>query len=82
MDRQVPLDERARADTMEDDGTHGVSADVAYQRLLLVNVVFGASSANCPPRQLERGAPTQFEGLPSVGANRRVGGPGDHTRGP
>ena len=41
MDHQVPLDERARADTVGDDGTHEVLADLAYQRLLVVNVVFG-----------------------------------------
>ena len=41
MDHQVPLDERARADTVADDGTHEVLADLAYQRLLVVNVVFG-----------------------------------------
>jgi glyoxylase-like metal-dependent hydrolase (beta-lactamase superfamily II) len=41
MDHQVPLDERARADTVADDGTHEVLADLAYQRLLVVNVVLG-----------------------------------------
>jgi glyoxylase-like metal-dependent hydrolase (beta-lactamase superfamily II) len=39
MTRQIPLDEIARADHME-NGTHEVSADLAYKRLFLVNVVF------------------------------------------
>ena len=40
MTRQIPLDEIARADHVEDDGTHEVTSDLAYQRLFLVNVVF------------------------------------------
>lgn len=40
MTRQIPLDEIARADQIDADGTHQVTADVAYKRLFLVNVVF------------------------------------------
>jgi glyoxylase-like metal-dependent hydrolase (beta-lactamase superfamily II) len=40
MTRQIPLDEIARADHMENDGTHEVTSDLAYKRLFLVNVVF------------------------------------------
>jgi glyoxylase-like metal-dependent hydrolase (beta-lactamase superfamily II) len=40
MNRQIPLDEIARADHTKDDGTHQVTADLAYKRLFLVNVVF------------------------------------------
>lgn len=39
MTKQVPVDASARADH-EDDGLHVVHDDVAYQRLVLVNVVF------------------------------------------
>jgi len=41
VDHQVPLDDSARADIVQDDGTHEVLADLAYQRLLIVNVTFG-----------------------------------------
>jgi glyoxylase-like metal-dependent hydrolase (beta-lactamase superfamily II) len=40
MTRQIPLDEIARADHVENDGTHEVTSDLAYKRLFLVNVVF------------------------------------------
>ena len=40
MTRQILLDEIARADQLEGDGTHQVTADLAYKRLFLVNVVF------------------------------------------
>ena len=39
MDKQVPLDNSARADR-EEDGLHEVTEDLAYQRLFLVNVAF------------------------------------------
>lgn len=51
MEKQIPLPESGRADDPEydrlrDDGTHGVTEDVAYRRLFLVNVVyFGALGA-------------------------------------
>lgn len=38
-DEQVPVSEAARADHAADDGTHEVLPDVAYERLVLVNVV-------------------------------------------
>jgi len=42
---QIPLDPSARADdpasdALRDDGTHEVTADIAYKRLAVVNVVF------------------------------------------
>lgn len=45
MGRQIPLDDRTRADdprrdAARDDGTHEVLPDLAYQRLAIVNVCF------------------------------------------
>ena len=40
MTRQIPLDEIARADQVDADGVHQITADLAYKRLFLVNVVF------------------------------------------
>ncbi|HEU4753039.1 MAG TPA: MBL fold metallo-hydrolase [Armatimonadota bacterium] len=45
MERQIALDPEARADDPErdaarDDGTHEVAPDLAYRRLLIVNVAF------------------------------------------
>ncbi|MBV9848904.1 MAG: MBL fold metallo-hydrolase [Armatimonadetes bacterium] len=45
MAQQIPLDPNARADDPQrddarDDGTHEVAADLAYQRLAIVNVAF------------------------------------------
>ena len=42
MAQQIPLDPAARADSPQhdDDGLHVVTADLAYQRLAIVNVVF------------------------------------------
>jgi glyoxylase-like metal-dependent hydrolase (beta-lactamase superfamily II) len=45
MAQQIPVDPGARADdpsgdAARDDGTHAITGDVAYQRLVLVNVVF------------------------------------------
>jgi glyoxylase-like metal-dependent hydrolase (beta-lactamase superfamily II) len=37
---QVPIDSSARADEMEDGKTRAVLSDVAYQRLVIVNVVY------------------------------------------
>jgi glyoxylase-like metal-dependent hydrolase (beta-lactamase superfamily II) len=51
MDRQVPIDPGARADRTHDDGTrddgtHELASDVAYRRIVFVNVVlFGALGA-------------------------------------
>lgn len=46
MTRQIRLDEIARADERVDDGTHQVTADLAYKRLFLVNVVFAGIPAS------------------------------------
>lgn len=45
MTQQIPVDPKARADdpaadAHRDDGTHEVAPDLAYRRLVLVNVVF------------------------------------------
>ncbi|WP_232628390.1 MBL fold metallo-hydrolase [Methylobacterium sp. Leaf118] len=45
MAQQIPIDPQARADdpradAARDDGTHAVAPDLAYRRLVLVNVVF------------------------------------------
>lgn len=45
MDHQIPIDTASRADSPQqddarDDGTHEVAPDLAYKRLVLVNVVF------------------------------------------
>lgn len=40
MTKQIPLDDVARADLVDDDGIHQVTVDLAYRRLFLVNVVF------------------------------------------
>ena len=41
MTQQVPLGEEARADSGEgQDGTHEIAADLAYQRLVMANVVY------------------------------------------
>lgn len=40
MTQQVPVDERARADTAHEGSVHEVALDVAYQRLAIVNVVY------------------------------------------
>jgi glyoxylase-like metal-dependent hydrolase (beta-lactamase superfamily II) len=40
MDRQIPLSDSARADERSHDGIHEVTADLGYQRLMLVNVAF------------------------------------------
>lgn len=46
MAQQVPLAETARADEIERDGTREIASDLAYRRLLMVNVVFyGAAGA-------------------------------------
>jgi glyoxylase-like metal-dependent hydrolase (beta-lactamase superfamily II) len=42
MKKQIPLDPAARADlgAQSDDGPHEIAADLAYQRLAMVNVVY------------------------------------------
>jgi len=40
MPEQVPIDAGSQTGTYQDDGTHEVAADIAYQRLALVNVVY------------------------------------------
>ena len=40
MDHQVPVDESARVPGNDEAGSHEVLPDLAYKRLLLVNVVF------------------------------------------
>ena len=40
MSKQIPVDESARADGEAHEGAHVVEADLAYQRLAIVNVVF------------------------------------------
>ena len=45
MAQQIPIDPQARADdpsadAQRDDGTHAIAPDLAYRRLVLVNVVF------------------------------------------
>ena len=40
MEKQVPIDSSARADTHEQDGVHELVRDVAYQRLMIVNVMY------------------------------------------
>jgi glyoxylase-like metal-dependent hydrolase (beta-lactamase superfamily II) len=40
MNHQIPLDDSARADQAAEDGLHAVTHDVAYLRLVIVNVVF------------------------------------------
>jgi glyoxylase-like metal-dependent hydrolase (beta-lactamase superfamily II) len=43
MDHQVPVDESARVRDHDDDGSHEVLPDLAYKRLMLVNVAFVGS---------------------------------------
>jgi glyoxylase-like metal-dependent hydrolase (beta-lactamase superfamily II) len=46
MDRQVPVERSAEAPSVERDGTHEIAPDLAYQRRLIVNVVYyGAAGA-------------------------------------
>lgn len=46
MSRQIPIDPAAQIDEATDGGIHGVAADIAYQRLAIVNVVYlGAPGA-------------------------------------
>src|SRR3954449_13259316 len=45
MERQVPIDDAARATENEHDGVHEIAADIAYERLALVNVVYIGSAA-------------------------------------
>ncbi|GEP11017.1 MBL fold metallo-hydrolase [Methylobacterium gnaphalii] len=64
MAQQIPVDPRARADdpssdAARDDGTHEVAADLAYRRLLLVNVVFIG-----PPNAGDRGWVLVDAGVP------------------
>ena len=40
MEKQVPVDSSARADTQKEDGLHIIAPDLAYQRLMIVNVMF------------------------------------------
>jgi glyoxylase-like metal-dependent hydrolase (beta-lactamase superfamily II) len=40
MEKQVPIDSSARADTQKEDGVHELTNDVAYQRLMIVNVMY------------------------------------------
>ncbi|HEX6576617.1 MAG TPA: MBL fold metallo-hydrolase [Gemmatimonadaceae bacterium] len=40
MEKQVPIDSSARADQHTEDGLHDLTSDVAYQRHMIVNVVF------------------------------------------
>jgi glyoxylase-like metal-dependent hydrolase (beta-lactamase superfamily II) len=40
MDKQVPVDQSARANEREEDGVREVTADLAYQRLAIVNVAY------------------------------------------
>jgi glyoxylase-like metal-dependent hydrolase (beta-lactamase superfamily II) len=40
MSKQIPVDESARADGESHEGVHVVEADLAYQRLAIVNVVY------------------------------------------
>jgi len=47
MAKQVPVDDSALAPDTDDDGMHLVAADLAYKRLLMVNVVyFGLPAAS------------------------------------
>lgn len=46
MAQQIPVDASARADETEHDSLHEVATDIAYQRHILVNVVYyGAANA-------------------------------------
>jgi len=40
MDKQVPVDQSARADEREQDGVREIMADLAYQRLAIANVAY------------------------------------------
>jgi glyoxylase-like metal-dependent hydrolase (beta-lactamase superfamily II) len=40
MDKQVEVDASARADEQDHDGVHQISTDVAYKRLVMVNVCY------------------------------------------
>ena len=40
MRHQIPVDDAALADASDEDGVHEVAPDIAYKRLLIVNVVF------------------------------------------
>jgi glyoxylase-like metal-dependent hydrolase (beta-lactamase superfamily II) len=39
-DKQIPLDESAIAEQVDEDGLHEIADDLAYKRLAIVNVVF------------------------------------------
>jgi glyoxylase-like metal-dependent hydrolase (beta-lactamase superfamily II) len=46
MDKQIPLDHSVEAELDEHDGVHEVAPDIAYKRLLMVNVAYlGVPSA-------------------------------------
>ena len=45
MAKQVPVEDRARADESQEDGFREVAPDVAYQRLAIVNVAYVGSPA-------------------------------------
>ena len=74
MDKQIPLDESARADHAAEDGTHEVAADLAYQRLFLVNVVF-SGVPQCGDRKwaLVDAGVAGSAGLITAAAARRFG---------
>jgi hypothetical protein len=42
MKHQRPIDDSARVEDHDDDGVHEILPNLAYKRLLLVNVVFVA----------------------------------------
>ncbi len=79
MAQQIPVDTGARADDPKadaerDDATHEVAADVAYRRLLMVNVVFVG-----PPKAADRDWVLVDAGVPGTksliveAAERRFG---------
>jgi glyoxylase-like metal-dependent hydrolase (beta-lactamase superfamily II) len=72
MDRQVPLDPGARADRMDDDATHELARDVAYRRIVFVNVVlFGAPGAGDERWVLvDTGVPKSAETMEQAAAER------------
>src|SRR5688500_351484 len=74
MDRQVPIDPGARADRTNDGVTHEVASDVAYCRIVFVNVVlFGALGAGDASWVLVDAGPPNEAGAVERAAAERFG---------
>ena len=46
MSKQVPVDDSAVVEGVDDDGVHQITPDVAYKRLAMVNIAFYGTPAS------------------------------------